>query len=114
MLRGQLNDILEGQVLGRPLAHIYTIGFQKRGLPHAHVLIILTDEFKPYEPSDYDRILCSEIPDTTSDSIFDLRQHRIVKHCVVHYMIQIKYSGVCLLASRFCRQKLANKATRSI
>ena len=46
-LRELLNDILKRHILGRPLAHVYTIEFQKRGLPHAHMLIILADECKP-------------------------------------------------------------------
>ena len=33
-LRELLNDICTHNVLGRPLAHVYTIEFQKRGLPH--------------------------------------------------------------------------------
>ena len=36
-LRELLNDILKRHVLGRPLAHVYTIEFQKRGLPHVHM-----------------------------------------------------------------------------
>ena len=46
-LRELLNDILKRHILGRPLAHVYTIEFQKRGLSHAHMLIILADECKP-------------------------------------------------------------------
>ena len=65
-LRDLLNDILKGHILGRPLAHVYTIEFQNRYLPHAHMLIILADECKPREPSDYDKIVFAEIPDTTS------------------------------------------------
>ena len=36
-LRELLNDILKRHVLGRPLAHVYTIELQKRGLPHDHI-----------------------------------------------------------------------------
>ena len=68
-----------------PLAQVYTIEFQKRGLPHAHMLIILADECKPREPSDYDRIVCAEIPDTTLDSIIHRGLHRIVKRCMIHH-----------------------------
>ena len=77
-LRELLDDMLKKHILGRPLAHVYTIEFLKRGLPHAHMLIILADECKPRRPSDYDRIVCAEIPDTTLDSILHRRLHRIV------------------------------------
>ncbi|KAE8904942.1 hypothetical protein PF002_g15780 [Phytophthora fragariae] len=41
-----LKDLDEG-VLGRVMARIYVVEFQKRGLPHAHILVILADEDKP-------------------------------------------------------------------
>ena len=37
-LREQLNDILKRHIQGRTLAHVYTIEFQKRGLPHGHLM----------------------------------------------------------------------------
>ena len=36
-----IKDIIKDGVLGQCIAHIYTIEFQKRGLPHMHLLIIL-------------------------------------------------------------------------
>lgn len=36
-----LCDIRNNHVLGRPVAMVYVIEFQKRGLPHCHILIIL-------------------------------------------------------------------------
>ena len=59
-LRELLSDITKKHILGKPLAYVYTIEFQKRGLPHAHILIILTDEDKPRDPSAYDNIVCSK------------------------------------------------------
>ena len=60
-LRELLNDILKKHVLGKPVAHVYTIEFQKRGLPHAHILVILADDCNPRDPSDYDKIVCAEL-----------------------------------------------------
>ena len=40
-LKAILNDILKEKIFGKVLAYLYTIEFQKRGLPHAHILIIL-------------------------------------------------------------------------
>ena len=58
-LRELLNDILKKHVLGKPIGHVYTIEFQKRGLPHAHILVILVDDSKPRDPSDYDKTVCA-------------------------------------------------------
>ncbi|XP_021740404.1 uncharacterized protein LOC110706755 [Chenopodium quinoa] len=41
---------------------IYVIEFQKRGLPHAHFLVILKQEYKIKCPSDFDKFVCAEIP----------------------------------------------------
>ena len=43
----------------------YTIEFQKRSLSHAHILIILADECKQRDPSDYYNIVFDEIPDNS-------------------------------------------------
>lgn len=34
-----INDITKRHVLGKPVAYVYVIEFQKRGLPHCHLLI---------------------------------------------------------------------------
>lgn len=36
-----INDIYHKGVFGHAVAYIYTIEFQKRGLPHMHLLIVL-------------------------------------------------------------------------
>ena len=50
--RELLGDILKKYFLGRPLGHVNTIEFQKRGLPHGHTLLILADECKPHDHSE--------------------------------------------------------------
>ena len=36
-----MDDLVHGGVLGTVVAYMYVIEFQKRGLPHAHILLIL-------------------------------------------------------------------------
>ena len=38
-----IEDLIHGGVLGTVVAYMYVIEFQKRGLPHAHILLILAD-----------------------------------------------------------------------
>lgn len=40
-LASLMKDLIEKGVFGRVKAHIYVIEFQKRGLPHAHILRML-------------------------------------------------------------------------
>jgi hypothetical protein len=58
-----MDDILKSRVFGRAVAHIYVIEFQKRGLPHCHLLIILDDADKIRSVEDIDSVVCAEIPD---------------------------------------------------
>ena len=54
-----MKEIKSG-VLGKVIGFCYTIEFQKRGLPHAHILVWLED--KPEHTQQIDHLVCSEIP----------------------------------------------------
>ena len=62
-LKALLKDLLKNNILGKTIAHIYVIEFQKRGLPHAHILIILAPEDKIKSIEEVDAIVCAEIPE---------------------------------------------------
>ena len=49
----------------KPAAIIHVVEFQKRGLPHAHILVILRPDDKPRTVEDIDKIVCCEIPPAT-------------------------------------------------
>ncbi|XP_024156624.1 uncharacterized protein LOC112164604 [Rosa chinensis] len=55
-------DVIKKGVLGTVVAHVYVIEFQKRGLPHVHMLLMLNDDDKLNNPDDYDQIVQAEIP----------------------------------------------------
>ena len=44
-------------------AEVYVVEFQKRGLPHAHILLTVAPEDKPTCLKDVDRLISAEIPD---------------------------------------------------
>eukprot|EP00973_Karenia_brevis_P040750 5639771-Karenia_brevis.AAC.1 len=58
-----MEDLVKGGVMGRAVAHTWAVEFQKRGLPHAHILIILQEGDKPLTPADVDCLVCAELPD---------------------------------------------------
>lgn len=47
----------------------YTIEFQKRGLPHAHIIIWLEESDKCHSTDEIDELICAEIPDKTVDPV---------------------------------------------
>ena len=61
-LDGMLNDLLKDGVMGRRVANTHVIEFQKRGLPHAHILIMLHPDDKPRDGEDLDDYICAELP----------------------------------------------------
>ncbi|XP_021727674.1 uncharacterized protein LOC110694817 [Chenopodium quinoa] len=52
---------------------------EKRGLPHAHILLILKLEFKLKSPADYDKYVSAEIPPLSNPIL-----HRIVLKHMMH------------------------------
>ena len=58
-----MKDIVQRSKLGRKSGYTYSIEFQKRGLPHCHLLLILNPEDKIRNAEDIDTIVNAEIPD---------------------------------------------------
>uniref|UniRef100_UPI00358F89E5 uncharacterized protein n=1 Tax=Myxine glutinosa TaxID=7769 RepID=UPI00358F89E5 len=79
-LKELLHDLLERHVLGHITAYVYTIEFQKRGLPHAHMVLFLADADKPRTPADVDRLVSAEIPDPHMQPEY----HETVKKHMIH------------------------------
>ncbi len=61
-LKALMHDLVQNHVLRKVIGHIHVVEFQKRGLPHAHILLILAGNDKPLSPDDYDSVVCAEIP----------------------------------------------------
>lgn len=55
-LRELCKDLFHHNCLGTTCARFYVIEYQKRGLPHAHILLIFKEEDKPRTTEDYDRV----------------------------------------------------------
>src|SRR5205814_6679883 len=66
-LKALMDDLLKKHVLGHVVADVFTIEFQKRGLPHVHILLIMDHEDKIRDAEGIDDIICVEIPDYAVD-----------------------------------------------
>ena len=68
---------------GKLAGIIYVVEFQKRGLPHAHILMIMEPEHKPRTPEDVDRYVHAEIPnpDDEPDLYQVVTKHNLHGRC---------------------------------
>uniref|UniRef100_A0A803PB99 ATP-dependent DNA helicase n=1 Tax=Cannabis sativa TaxID=3483 RepID=A0A803PB99_CANSA len=62
-----MQDLKQEQPFGKIIACVYTIEFQKRGLPHAHILLFLDPTMKNPSAAHIDKIISAEIPDINVD-----------------------------------------------
>ena len=60
-LKSFLDDVLKKNVLGKVKAYTYVIEFQKRGLPHAHILLIMKESDRPKSADQYDVAVTAEL-----------------------------------------------------
>ncbi|CAH0726151.1 unnamed protein product, partial [Brenthis ino] len=74
-----IEDLYKKQVFGKVSAFVYTIEFQKRGLPHMHLLIIMTSDDKIHQPEELDDLISSEIPRND-----DLELRELVLQLMIH------------------------------
>ena len=81
VFRGQLNkllhEIVDDGIFGGSLAHMPVIKFQKRGLPHAHLLLIVNHDNKLRTVDNINKMVCAEIP-------ADEELRHIIFRCMVH------------------------------
>jgi hypothetical protein len=66
--------------MGRTIARIYVVEFQKCGLPHAHILIFFTEDCKPHTVEDIDRMINAELPNSETNKL----AHETVARCMMH------------------------------
>lgn len=72
-------DVIHRAVLGKVIAYAYVIEFQKRGLPHAHMVVVLDDDDKLHTPDDYDHIVRAEIPSKDDEPLL---YEKVLKHMI--------------------------------
>lgn len=80
-----IKRIMQGDIFGPMEVHVGTIEFQKRGIPHAHLLFILKPGHKISEKNiqEYDKFVYAEIPDKSKNPTLYKRvtSHMIHKPC---------------------------------
>jgi len=68
-----LRDLTKSNIFGLASGWMYSVDFQERGLPHAHILLVIRSEDTPQTSTDIDMIVSAELPDPDSTPIFTRR-----------------------------------------
>ncbi|XP_035547439.1 uncharacterized protein LOC118348947 [Juglans regia] len=94
------DELFKREIFGKVSAYVYVIEHQKRGLPHAHFLIILQRDWKIYAPESFDEIVLAEIPDRERN----LHLHKTVKRHMMHGPCGVlNPNNVCMKANGSCK-----------
>ena len=75
-----LSLITKEKYLAEVAAHVHVVEFQKRGLPHAHVLVTLKHDSKLSTIDNIDKFISAKIPDPEDDPIL----YQIVVKNIIH------------------------------
>ncbi|GKD86808.1 DNA helicase, partial [Tanacetum coccineum] len=67
-IRDYIDFVRESSTFGDVTAVLYTIEFQKRGLPHCHSLLWISNASKAQQDIDVDKYICAELPDPRIDA----------------------------------------------
>jgi hypothetical protein len=60
-LRSMNDLVIKKKYFGEVAAYVHVTEFQKRGLPHEHMLLIMRSDSKLTSPDDYDKVISAEL-----------------------------------------------------
>ncbi|KAK9079917.1 hypothetical protein SSX86_001592 [Deinandra increscens subsp. villosa] len=75
-----MSFLKDSKPFGVVAADLYTIEFQKRGLPHCHTLLWVTEPYRVQTPQRVDEFICAEIPDRDADPVL----YKVITESMIH------------------------------
>ena len=72
-----MNDLVAGGLFGQAAAHMMVIEFQKRGLPHAHILLILANHDRMVNSELVDSLVKAELPPDPETAATELQKKEL-------------------------------------
>jgi hypothetical protein len=104
-LKELINDIHKKHILEHTIAGIYVIEFQKRGLPHAHILIFFVENCKPHTVEDVDRMISAKPPKLETNRL----AHETVARCMMHGPCGVAFPNAPCMEDGKCKKQYPRK-----
>jgi hypothetical protein len=104
-LKELINDIHKNHILGRTIAGIYVVEFQKRGLPHAHILIFFTEDYKSHTVEDVNRMISAKLPNSETNKL----AHETVAKCTMHGSCGAAFPNAPCMEEGKCKKQYPRK-----
>ncbi|XP_035842281.1 uncharacterized protein LOC110876254 [Helianthus annuus] len=98
-------ELKEGKLLGRVNSVVYTVEFQKRGLPHAHICVFMHPDSKILSVDQLDPIISAEIPDIAEDP----ELYKLVADYMIHGPCGPLNMNCPCMIDRKCSKKFPKK-----
>lgn len=96
--------ITKKHIFGKVKGWMYCIEWQKRGLPHAHILIWLDNKIYP---NDIDKIISAEIPNKQNDPLL----YEIITKHMIHGPCGIQNSKAQCMKDGYCTKQFPKAFT---
>jgi hypothetical protein len=100
-----INDIHKKHILGRMVVGIDVIEFQKRGLPHAHILILFTKDYKPHTVKDVNYMISVKLPNPETNKL----AHEMVARCMMHGPCGAAFPNAPCMEEGKCKKQYPRK-----
>lgn len=89
-LRDMKDLLIKKAYFGQVAGYVHVTEFQKRGLPHEHILLIMNLHNKLTSPDAYDKVICAEIPEKD--------KYHVLHNLVIKHMLH----GPCGVLNKKC------------
>ncbi|CAN7057256.1 unnamed protein product, partial [Brassica rapa subsp. trilocularis] len=104
-----LDDFKKGTFFAPYTAALHRIEFQKRGLPHAHILLWFGDHSRTPSPEEIDKIISAELPDKQKDP----EAYELVAKHMIHGPCGLDRPRSPCMENHVCAKKFPRPFTES-